>query len=255
MSSVSPREIDHIQAALAARGYKSELSLPLLKGRLAAGSAISFQFGERIASGARGLPQLILKGAFQINADEAPSYGSVRLTVEKTRTIWSDRPFELALNIDLQLAIKADFSLPDELVLGSSAIQGAYAYHHLQGLVADSVQAVLGLPIDKQSSASVGPAMRIEARLFGDLAIGRSGMVKPTEAAVSRNYQWHALAACDWLQERVLPELGLVMRDLTVQKGSATSLIPLHAFTARPSAKRQPVLETAATMSEHETLQ
>ncbi len=214
MSSVLRRDIETIRRALAARGYRSEVASIWRRGELRPGSALAIQFGEATAAGSNGHSRLFIDGIVQINADEQASQGLVHLVIEKADQVITDRSLELSLKIDLHLAIDANCRLPNELRLGVSAIQSGYAYRHLVGLLADANETIRSLPLGQQRRSGGSPAASIEARMVGDLAIGRTGLAQSSLQTFSQNYRDSVLSACNWLQQRALPELRLVMRDL-----------------------------------------
>lgn len=215
MSSVSPHQIDIIQAALAARGYNSGILSAFRSVQLPAGSTFAIQFADEIAVEPKSLPKVILNGKCQINADEGPSVGVICLGVEKAHRIRGARPFELVLKLKLQIGIEADFHVPAELARGGSSIQRLESYVHLQTLLADASDTLRSFRIAPLDNALCGPAIRIEARFFNDIALGRTGVTRSCNATVSADYVRYASAACEWLQHRVFPELRSVIRDLT----------------------------------------
>jgi hypothetical protein len=220
MPSVSPHQLDAIQAALAARGYTSEILSAFRSIQLPAGSTMTFQFGDEIVADPKGRPKVNLQTVCQVNADDVPSAGVVSLGIEKSHQFCDDRPFLLALKLKLQLGIDADFHLPRELERGGSAIQRVETYVFLQSLLSDACETIKSFSIDPADDAPSGPAMRIEARLLGDIALGRSGVVRSIGQAASADYVRFAAAACEWLRNRVLPELRCVVHDVT-KKGRA----------------------------------
>ena len=253
MPSVSPHQIDMIQAALAARGYKSGIMSAFRSVQLPAGSSLAIQFGDDVAVERNGIPKVVLSGTCLINADDGPSSGVISLAVEKTHQLREKKSFGLALKLKLHVGIEADFHVPSELERGRSAIQRAESYVHLQSLVADAFETVRSLRIDPLDKALCGPAMRVEARLLGDIALGRTGIMRPCNAAVSSDYVRHTSAACEWLRHRVLPELRSVIHDLTKKNRVITqdrsALLDAQARGALLFA------ETIGTSCEHKTIQ
>jgi hypothetical protein len=64
-----------------------------------------------------------------------------------------------------------------------------------------------------------------------------------------------SLSACEWLQQRILPELRLVMRDLTGKSGRTASIVPARAPTARYDTRRLLRVESAGLIPEPATIQ
>lgn len=215
MPSASPHQIDILQAALAVRGYKSEILSAFRSVELPSGSALATQFGDEVAVDSRGRTRVILNARFQINADAGPSAGLICLGVEKAHQIGGELPFELALKLKLQIGIEADCCVPSELERGRSAIQRAESFAYLQSLLVDARETVRSLRIDPLENAVCGPAIRIEARFFGDIALGRTGVMRSPKAAVSSDYVRYTSAVCEWLQDRALPDLRSVLDALS----------------------------------------
>ena len=250
-----PKEIGAIRAALAARGYESDMSLPGRPLRLRPGSTIAIQFAGQVLIGPKGVPQLIVDCAAQVNADEGASTDAMHLIIEKAHAVRSDPRMDLALKISLSLAVDADFCLPGQLTLGRSAIQSANAYCHLQGLVADARDTIRSLIVDPHRIDSSGSPLRIQARLLGDVAIGHSGLVRPHQSTCSQDYVRCSLAACDWMQKRLLPDLRLVMRSLSGTARQTAGSLAGHPSRIGQAAGRLPPIETTITIPELEALQ
>lgn len=253
MSSLLPREFVHIQAALAIRGYQSDAAFSGSMAGLEAGTTIALQFGDRVEAGSHGVPRVTIHGTIQINGDDGPSAGAVRLTLRKSGPGTTSRAIELALDVNLQIAIEQDCGLPEDLRLGVSAIQSAQAYHHLQGLITDAAGVARETVVAPRRTGVSGPAMCVRARLLGDLAIGRAGLAQSSDRKVSQECQRAWLAACDWLQQRILPELRLIIRDLSPKAGHRAGLI--HPAIAPCKRELLPFLEPTRANSEHETVQ
>ena len=253
MHSVSPHQIDIIQAALAARGYKSGILSAFRSVELPAGSSLALQFGDEVPRGLKGLPTVILNCTCQINADDGPSAGLICLGVEKVHQVRSEQSFDLALKLKLRVGIEADFHVPSELVRGESAIQRAESYVYLESLLADAHETVTSLRIDPLENTLCGPAIRIEARLFGDIALGRTGVIRSPKAVVSSDYVRHASAACEWLRHRVLPELRSVIHELTGK--SRVIITDRPARLGNQTRKSLPFLDANGTGLEFKTVQ
>lgn len=215
MPSLVSQQISDIQAALAALGYKGRL-LPVFRSlQLPAGSKLSLQFADSVLTSAKGRSKLVLDGTLQINADDGPSTGLVRVDVEKIYRLRGERPIDLVLKLKLLIGIEADLHVPGDLEFGRSAIHRAESYSYLQSLVADALQIARNLQIDPCESTLCGPAIRIEARLLADLALGRTGVVRSSKQTASSEFAACTTAACEWLQHRVLPELRSVVGRLS----------------------------------------
>lgn len=252
MPSEPLHHIDILQAALAARGYKSGIVSAFRSVQLPAGSALAIQFGDEISVPSKGLPKIILNGTCQINADDAPSAGVICLGVEKAYQVRDGRPFDLVLKLKILVGIGADLQVAHELEFGKSAIHRRESHVYLQSLVADALQTVGSLRIDPRETTSCGRAMRIEARLFGDIALGRTGVIRSCNAGVSSDYVRYVSAACEWLQQQVLPDLRSILDELAGKARSIMTYRPALLDNQKPSSL--PFLESNGAHHECKTV-
>ncbi len=158
---------------------------------------------------------------------------------------------DLALTIDLGLALRDNLRVPDDLQQAEASIHSAWTYRYLLDLVEDMREALRGVAVSSACKGWSGPALRLEARVVGDLTMGRTGVVRPCSQASSHDYKRLALSACDSLTRRVLPELRQVIRELSHHRG--VRLAP--GFSGNEEAGgRLPFVESAAMTAESETL-
>jgi len=240
MPSALPHQISDIQTTLAALGYKERLVPVFWSLGLPAGSKLAVQFAESVVTSTKGRSKLVLDGTFQINADDGPSAGLVHMEVEKVHRLRGERPIDLVLKLKLLIGIEIDLHVPSELEFGRSAIHRAESYNYLQSLAADALQTAINLQVDPLENTLCGPAIRIEARLLGELALGRTGVVRSSKQTASRDFASCTTAACEWLQHRVLPELRSVINRLS--RKDQFIVTDRAALVDNPAVKPQPFL-------------
>jgi hypothetical protein len=95
-------------------------------------------------------------------------------------------------------------------------------------LIADARASLLDLLVDDRSRREPdGPIVRIEAKYLGDLAAGRSGLVLSTEPRISHSASTTTgrlrmtEAACDCLNDDILPDLARAVRSMILQGSSS----------------------------------
>lgn len=174
---------------------------------LAPGCALSLQFGDQVSSTASGELCLTIRCGLQINGAADYAVGAtcrqIRLTVQ--RHAGAER---------LNLALEADLILASNFTMTDALARGREIYRSLRLLIADARDTVNELAFDKSARDDTpGPAVRIEARLLGDLISGRSGVVAAKGSGISSRQRRITSAACDWLADQALPDLARAVRD------------------------------------------
>jgi hypothetical protein len=180
---------------------------------LAPGCAVSLQFGDEVAEVADGGICLTIRGGIKIN-------GAADYTVGATR--WQVRMPErrLAASDQLSVTLEADLILANDVTIAEGLARGREAYRELRLLIADARDTLAELNLERAASdAAPGPALRLEARLFGDLICGRSGLVAGRTSAISARHRRIMNAACDWLAQQALPDLARAVRAVIRQVG------------------------------------
>jgi hypothetical protein len=213
--------VDRVRALLETCGYHSTaISLPGPHS-LSPGCTLSLQFGDQIAMGAGGATRLTIRCSLQINGADDRGYDVTYWQIGK-----SFRPSAGRDGFDI--AIEADLILGGGERLADVLAHGAQAYRHLRLLIADARATLLDLLIDERSGRKCDrPIMRIEARFLGDLAAGHSGLVVSTEPRISHRASTRTdhlrmtQAACDCLNDDILPDLARAVRSMTLQASSS----------------------------------
>jgi len=208
-SSVPPAYLtaEHVSAVLDICGYRG-VSVRLAGGcLLSPGCAVSVQLGDKVAVDQGGDLCLTIRCSLRFNGAANHAVGATYWKIHRPlhRPAGSDR---------FGLALEADLILADGITIADILGYDGAAYPHLRLLIADGRDTLQrDLRIDRAvRDDAVGPTLRIEARLFGDLISGRSGLVVPSRFATSERHQRIASAACDWLMDEALPDLSRAVR-------------------------------------------
>ncbi|WP_448044313.1 hypothetical protein [Bradyrhizobium liaoningense] len=187
--------------------------------------AVSLRLGDRIVVGAAGTARLTIRGSLRINGDDGRVSGMTRWSIRKSfrHRVESEQ---------LEFALEADLILGNGIELADVLGQGRDVYRHLRLLLADARDTLDDLPVDRAApDGSGGPGLLVEAKLLGDLAIGRSGLVASGGAGPSLGHLRVTAAACDWLRDGLLPDIARAAR----------------AMIRRPSSERLPVRADTTT--------
>jgi hypothetical protein len=180
---------------------------------LSRGGAVSLQFGEQIVVAPTGVAHLTIRCSLRVNGEDDRRAGATCWRIHKSfhRPIASER---------LDIAIDADLILGNGIALGDVLSHGRNVYRHLRPLIADARETLRDLHADDALfNGSASPALLIEAKFLGDLAIGRSGLVASGKSDLSAHYVRMTAAACDWLKDVMLPDLARVLRTMVRQVG------------------------------------
>jgi hypothetical protein len=233
---------DHVRGVLDACGYRSA-STSLRGGRLLPpGSAVMLQFGDQVTLGKTGRPHMTIQCSVRISGEDDRTDRVTKWQIGKAYVRGAESD-------GFVLAIEADFLLGSHVPLTDIALFGGDTYRYLRLLVADARSTLRELHIDRRQSAPTGPAVRIEARQFRDLIAGRSGLVKPHRQHVSARYLSLTRAACDWLADAVLPDLGRGVRRALARANLPTSVKAPGQGTSMLDGIR--VVEDVSLMPEH----
>jgi hypothetical protein len=226
--------VDRVRAVLKTCGYRSTAVLPAGAHSLLPGCTLSLQFGDQIAMGAGGATRLTIRCSLQINGVDDRVCGVTYWQIGK-----SFRPSAGPDGFDI--AIEADLILGGGERLADVLAHGGQAYCHLRMLIADARASLLDLRIDDRSGWELdGPIVRIEAKFLGDLAAGRSGLVAsaepriPHRASMTTGHLRMTQAACDCLNDDILPDLARAVRSMILQVGSSI----VYLGEARPPTER-----------------
>jgi len=237
---------DHVRVVLDAGGYRSA-STSLRGGRLMPpGSAVMLQFGDQVTLDKTGRPHMTVQCSVRISSEDDRTDRVTKWRIGKA-CVRSSEPDGFAL------AIEADVLLGSQVPLADIALFGGDTYRYVRSLVADVKDTLRELHIDRRQSVPSGPAVRIEVRQFRDLIAGRSGLLKPHRQHVSAQYLSLTRAACDWLVDAVLPDLGRGVRGALARANLPTSINVSEQGTSMPDDIR--VVEDVSLMPEHLTAQ
>ncbi len=131
------------------------------------------------------------------------------------------------------MALDADLILAKNVTIADTLARGRDVYRHLRLLIADARDTLGELRLDEsgRADAAAGPALRIEARLLGDLISGRSGVVagNGSRSRISVRYRRITNAACGWLLDEALPNLARAVAAVIPQ-----ARVARRARSARP---------------------
>lgn len=235
---------ERLRAGLEACGYHCTTALLSGTHSLAPGCTVSLQFGDRIARDAGGETCLTVRCSIRINGSDERVRGMTRWQIRKQVPAPGGIP-------QLSFAIEADLITGGNVGLADVLAHGGDAYRHLHMLIADASLSLHGLSIDDMHGNDAGDAVlaavkRIEARFFGDIAAGRSGLVAADHAGdfthpanVASRHLRMTRVACDWLKDDVLPDLASAIRRMVLQV-QATSRYRLPANGATPQTPDNP---------------
>jgi hypothetical protein len=219
---------DDLRRLLAACGYDSTV-VDGAKFAVPAGCSINLQFGEDIALGDGETARAAVRCKLAIGANHQRSGRASRWHIHKL----------LALSGDADrfcVAIEAELVLGEGLALGSTLTRETKAFDHLQLLLADARETLQAIPRARRDDAEIdGPVLRIEARFVGELAAGRSGLVRsgPGGSAprqISAVSQRLLSAACTCVADQLIPDLARVLVELAARP-------PLNARFVQPNAR------------------
>jgi hypothetical protein len=251
---------ERLRAGLEASGYRCDTALLPGSRSLSPGCAMSLQFGDRIAKDADGVTCLTVRCSIQINGSSEHVSGVTRWQIRK-QVHAPGRGKQLCFAIEADLILGRDISLADILTHGGDV------YRHLHMLIGDASATLRDRSVENRRGGEVGglvstPVMRIEARFFGDLAAGRSGLVTRHgagsfghSAEVAARHIQITRAACDWLQDDILPDLASAIRRMVLQVQTTIRYrSPTNAATAdvrshSGSWPHDPSPQSAATQS------
>lgn len=216
MSLPSPLlTVDRVRAVLEAGGYRGTAVLLSGSHLLSPGCVVALQFGDQTAVGAGGTACLTIRCSLRVNGQDDRVTDMTYWQIRKSlcRPIASER---------LDVAIEADLLLGSDITLADVLTHGRDVYRHLRLLIADARDALheqfVGGACPHQSA---GPVLRIEAKFRGDLAVGRSGLVASGNLRPSGPQLRMTAAVCDWLRDRMLPDLARAVRSMILQASSS----------------------------------
>ncbi len=213
---------ERLRAGLEACGYRCTTALLSGIRTLPPGCTVSLQFGDLIAMNGDETACLTVRCSIQINGRDERITGV---------TCWHIRRLvHVQAGLErLCFAIEADLVLGSDIRLADILTHGGEVYRHLHMLIGDAGATLRDLSFENRRTRVGGApgsaaVMRIEARFFGDLAAGRSGLVASDGAGcfghsaevVARHIQI-TRAACDWLKDDILPDLASAIRRMVLQ--------------------------------------
>ena len=223
---------DDLRRLLAACGYDSTV-VDGAKLAVPAGCSIALQFGEDIALGDDETARAAVRCKLAIGANHQHAGGASRWHIHKL----------IALSGDTDrfcVAIEAELLLGAGLTFGDTLLQGSKIFDHLRLLLADARETLHSLPRSRRDDAQIdGPTLRVEARFVGELAAGRTGLVRAGTGPGSRPglaprqisavNQRLLSAACTCVADQLIPDLSRALRELAAR--------PLNARFVQPNAR------------------
>lgn len=230
---------DSLRALLGAGGFRS--TMVVLHGQhvLSAGCSVALQFGNEMARDAYGVQHSTVRASVVINGAEQRFGGVTRWQIGKALSVIVGGEHS---EEHCWVAIEADLLLGSAICLDDLLIGGGQLLQHLQLLISDTRAMLRGLPVSgRRGEDAPPPVVRIEARLFGEIAAGRSGLLQPdpgegrSVAAMIRTTPRHigiAVATCDCLAEQILPDLSWAVRAVIAQARQGDPARP-HATDAQ----------------------
>ncbi len=212
---------ERLRAGLEACGYRCDTAMLPGSRSLSPGCTMSLQFGDRIATDADGVTCLTVRCSIQINGGSEHVNGVTRWQVRKLVHA-PGRAEKLCFAIEADLILGRDIGLADILANGGDV------YRHLHMLIGDASATLRDRSAENRRRGEAGalvsaPVVRIEAKFFGDLAAGRSGLVaggagdRSHSADVAGRHLQITRAACDWLKDDILPDLASAIRRMVLQ--------------------------------------
>jgi hypothetical protein len=219
---------DDLRRLLADCGYDSTV-VDGAKLAVPAGCSIDLQFGEDIALGDGETARAAVRCKLAIGANHQRAGRASRWHIHKL----------VALSGDVDrfcVAIEAELLLGEGLVFGGTLARETKAFDHLQLLLADARETLQAVPRIRRDDAQIDrPVLRIEARFVGELAAGRSGLVRsgPGGSAprqISAVSQQLLSAACTCVADQLIPDLTRVLVELAARP-------PLNTRFVQPNAR------------------
>ncbi|HLH10696.1 MAG TPA: hypothetical protein VKV77_02330 [Methylovirgula sp.] len=215
------RPVDHLRSALNAQGYKSAAPRRVTSHPIVTGCALALHFGDRLSATAEGRELLTIRACLELGGQGSGPADVIHCRIQKQDL----RPIAPGW---AALAIEIDVFLAGELITSEISLHAARLYAHLQRLVQDAYAMLERVPVDEIGPPNMaGPVVRIEARLLGDIAAGRSGLAAANRPRMSARHRQVSQAACEWLMDTVMPELaGAVRTDWSQNAASSRADVP-----------------------------
>ncbi|MDQ8728085.1 hypothetical protein [Bradyrhizobium sp. LHD-71] len=196
----SATAIDSVLTELQRLGY--EVSAVDVNSRATVRSnqvVMALRFGGRVDGAAD-----TTVATLDVEIDVGGDLGSDRLRRWRiTRTFSVDHQCVRAIRIDAVFTLCGDIS--------SSFVQreGGACLAMMQLLVADAKETLHGLRVSKCPTQASGPVVHVDVKVVGDVAAGRSGLIRADGAVPEMTSEARAirLVICDELASMVLPEL------------------------------------------------
>ncbi len=208
---------ERLRAELEACGYRCTDAQTVEVTRrcgMVPGGSVVLQFSD--ASTMDNGRWLMIPCSVQINGSCELATSVTRWQSRKTFSFLSARGTETSgFVLEMEVMLGAD------LVLGDVLTHGDHVFRQLQLLIADACDLLRDTAIETGLADAVVPMVRIEAKVFGELVAGRSGLVGrgkdvsvlPPSAAVRRLQLLRKV--CDRLKDDVVPELAMAIGRMT----------------------------------------
>jgi hypothetical protein len=176
---------------------------------LSPGCIVSLQFGDQIVADGSGTTRLTVRCSLRIGGEDDRAAGVTCWQIRQSfhRCVGPER---------IEFAVEADLILGCGIALADVLGHGRDVYRHLRLLITDARETLRDIPAAARNG-SAGPVLLVELKLFGDLVIGRSGLVGSSRSGLSARRLRIAAAACDWLRDAMLPDLARAVRAMLQQ--------------------------------------
>jgi hypothetical protein len=200
--------IDHLREMLEQAGFCVEEVTENLAAFLppSRDCAVSLQIGDRISVADDGTTRLTIRSALLVGAGDDPM---ARMTGWRISKLFQRR----AASEQFEFELDADLILASGNSLARFLSRGPDIDRHLKSLISDARATLCDrVAANAYTNEPAHPVLRIEAKFRGDLAVGRSGLIASRDARPSARHLRIMTAACDWLNDTMLPDLARAVR-------------------------------------------
>lgn len=214
---------DRLSTLLEASGYRSTMSIIRGSHVLPPGFRVVLQFGDHMSSDADGVARMTIRASLILSgSDRRAGEATTRWQLGKSVPTFVG-------NTASSFVIEADLLLGTAIGFDDVLVRGGEFTRHLRLLIQDARATLAALPVNNRTDAKTrGPVMRIEARLASGIVAGRSGILRPTDGVTVRTSVQHVLcgiAACNCLDDQILPELARAARSTIAQVRSRGAVL------------------------------
>jgi hypothetical protein len=200
---------DRLLTALQAHGYECEVTQLSSVQPLPPGLSLVLQFGDTITLSDGKTPTLVARCGVQIG--DGRGRDTARWKVQKTIIVAEPQP--------ISIVIEADVILSSRVTLSEVLSDEGDVYAQLGLLFSDLHHTIHTIPVSRRRRNAEIPAARLEARFFGDVVAGRSGLARHLkgERSLSLNPRQTLQAmrtGCEVLRNNVVFDLAGIVRGI-----------------------------------------